>query len=105
ETTIPSIARYLGLPVTEPTNGNENRVERIDGFVNYQDPHQQPPSPEIQAIFDRISDTAKLILLSQPDDNGVVRFMLGDGNDNVNISLLSMGNLNGNSGGINPGAS
>src|SRR6185369_10769973 len=96
ETTIPAIARYLGAAASgqAPDGANEGDVENVEGFVNYQDLHAVPPPPQIQAIFNRISETAKFIILSQPDDNGVARLdlgALGATDDIVNITIKEAG--------------
>jgi Ca2+-binding RTX toxin-like protein len=93
DTTIPAIARYKGVTGNNqpPPGSNEGNIDGVEGYANYQDLHMVPPPPQIQAIFNRISDGAKFILLSQPDDNGVVRMPLGDGNDNVQISIVHGG--------------
>ncbi len=89
DTTVPVIARYRGGDTTPP-NG-EGEITEVEGYINYQGLHQQPPSPDVQAIFDRISEIAKNNLLWQPDDKGIVRVELDDRNNSVKFTTATTG--------------
>ena len=93
ENTIVAAARYKGVTgsLDNPPGSGEGDVTNVEELLNYQDLHQQPPPPELQEVFDRISDSAKFIILSQPDDNGIVRINLGDTDDTVNITIKEAG--------------
>jgi uncharacterized delta-60 repeat protein len=85
--TLPAIARYVG---NNPVGG-ENDVTEVEGFTNYDELHQQPPSPRMQEIFNRISGIAKNNLLWQPNDQGIVHIELDDKNNTVKFGTITTG--------------
>ena len=53
-----------------PTN-LEGDVEQVEGFVNYNDLHANPPQPPLDQYLSSLSPAALLYVLSQPDNQGV----------------------------------
>jgi uncharacterized delta-60 repeat protein len=79
-------AKYIGQ-----LQGAEAEITGIETFVNYDQNQQDPPPPPLDKWFPFMSDGAKLYARSQPDENGIARINLGDGNDNVQIYLVTAG--------------
>jgi uncharacterized delta-60 repeat protein len=92
ESVVPAIARYLGVASQGQTPpGSTDNAEEFEEFINYQDLHDEPRPPEVQAALDRVTKDSQFIILSQPDDTGTARLPLDNGNNTIVISMVKGG--------------
>ncbi len=81
---------FLGDTVVVPPN-IEGDVEQVEGFIDYNGIHANPPQPPFAQILASLSPAAQLYVLSQPDSQGVVRINLSNASNNVTITVVKGG--------------